>query len=348
MHLSRERFHLSFILVGKEKTALSDFLHEQNISHEVIPYYKKLDLAGVLIRIVSILRRERPDVVHTHLFVANVTGLLAARWCGIKKRIFTRHHAMIHYEEYPSGRKWDVLCNHLATHIVAISKNVAHILLTKDHAEESKVTLIHHGFDLSYFKEVDPSRVDKLRQRYVPAGATLVVGVISRYLRLKGITDVIAAFARVREQVPHAHLLLANTTGDYAREVRQALSTLPSDSYTEILFEADLAALYRVLDVYVHVPIGPSVEAFGQTYVEALASGVPSVFTLSGVAPEFIRDGENACVVPFQNPQAIADAIWKIHHHGDLREKLRGNGLMSVEDFRLEVMIRKLEELYAG
>ncbi len=43
-----------------------------------------------------------------------------------------------------------------------------------------------------------------------------------------------------------------------------------------------------------HVTIGKHYEAFGQIYVEALAAGIPSVFTLTGIAPEIIEHEHNA------------------------------------------------------
>ena len=74
------------------------------------------------------------------------------------------------------------------------------------------------------------------------------------------------------------------------------------DRYTEIVYETDMPALYKTFDVFVHVPVEPHFESFGQVYVEAMASGIPSVFTLAGAATEFVRDGENALVVQPRRP----------------------------------------------
>ena len=70
--------------------------------------------------------------------------------------------------------------------------------------------------------------------------------------------------------------------------IQEAVKELPQNSYCVIPFEKDLFSLYQLFDVYVHTPINPTLEAFGQTYVEALAAGIPSVFTMSGVAPQFV------------------------------------------------------------
>jgi len=111
---------------------------------------------------------------------------------------------------------------------------------------------------------------------------------------------------------------------------------------------SNVRALYHVFDVFVHVPINSYCEAFGQTYVEALACGVPSVFTLSGIAPEFIQHEKNALVVPFKDSQAIALACQRLLQDEGLRSELSAQGLKDVrEQFGIEGMIGRLQNLYS-
>jgi glycosyltransferase involved in cell wall biosynthesis len=174
-----------------------------------------------------------------------------------------------------------------------------------------------------------------------------VVGVIARYLELKGIQFIIPAFQKLLDDFPRAHLVLANAHGDFEKPIKNLLGKLPSGSYTEILFENDLVSLYKLFNIYVHTPINMQEEAFGQTYVEALAAGVPSVFSLSGVAPEFIVDKTNALVVPYANPAAIEQGIRQIANDANLRDSLIEQGLISARLFSLDNMIFRLEALYA-
>jgi glycosyltransferase involved in cell wall biosynthesis len=88
-------------------------------------------------------------------------------------------------------------------------------------------------------------------------------------------------------------------------------------------------------------------EAFGQTYVEALASGIPSIFTRSGIAEEFIDHHKNAYVVEFKNTDAIYDGLEKIWSDGAYRNQLVEEGLKSVSPrFENEPTIVKLKKLY--
>ncbi|HEY8933793.1 MAG TPA: glycosyltransferase family 4 protein [Cyclobacteriaceae bacterium] len=344
--LNKEKYSLKFFLIGKKNSSLARSLKELNVEYVEFPFQSKRDLSLIFIKIFFNLLFKRPQVIHTHLFYANIIGLTASRLLGIRKRIFTRHHAMVHYNEYPSGLKWDKYFNGIATHIIAISENTRNILTTLDKADPKKIHVIHHGFDFEYFSNKDWNKISSLKKKYSPDKASPVIGVISRYLKLKGIQYIIPAFKKLQVDFPNAHLILANTIGNYRSEIVSLLNTLPPDSYTEIEFEEDLASLYNLFDVYVHVPIDAMSESFGQTYIEALAVGIPSVFTLSGVAPEFIRHNENALVVPFQQSDAIAEAAKTLLSNNELRNKLIENGKQSLASFSLSKMIDKLEEVY--
>jgi len=343
----KSQFDLTFILIGNSDTELQKFLESIAVRCFVVDDRRLGSAILKWMRVIGILRKIRPDIVHTHLWRANLMGLSAAWLIRIKRRVMTRHHAMLHYIEYPSGRKWDVLCNRLATDVIAVSKNVSDILLNKDKIPPEKVHLIHHGFDFSYFAHVEPDRVAAVRARTGIAGQNRpVIGVVARYLKLKGIQYIIPAFHHLLDEYPEALLVLANAHGDYAHEIRKQLSTLPAGSYVEILYENDLAALFRLFDVYVHVPIDRESEAFGQTYVEALAVGVPSVFTISGVAPELVEEDWNALVVPFCNSESIHNSMLRILRDPDLHDRLIVNGKSTSSFFSIDRMINLLVGVY--
>jgi glycosyltransferase involved in cell wall biosynthesis len=339
-------FNLFFILIGKEKSELSEFFAKNEIRFYVLDEHKYKSFFSQWLQLFLILKKEKPLVVHTHLWRANLLGLSASWLLGIPKRIFTRHHATIHYTQYPSGRKWDKLCNFLATDIVAISKNIEEILLNWDRASKNKLHLIHHGFDFNYFDHVDEDQIEVLKKKYALTNYSPVVGVISRYTHYKGIQYIIPGFLELLKKYPRAHLVLANAKGDYQNEIKSILKTLPLGSYTEIPFESNLALLYKLFDIYVHVPIDKFSEAFGQTYVEALIAKVPSVFTLSGVAQEFITNNENALVVNFKSSTGIFESMNRLLSDESLRNNLIKTGRQSIEQFNMDSYILKLKNLY--
>ncbi len=345
--LNKDRFKLNFILLNPGNSELEQFLLEKNIAVDRITYKSKKDLLGAIYRTYQLLKRHQTTVVHTHLFDANMVGLTAAKLARIKKRIYTRHHSDFHHTYFPKAVKYDKYINWLATDIVAISLVVKDILIKKEKVDPIKIHLIYHGFDLNKFSDVEETTITKLGNKYNPSYLSPVVGVISRYLELKGIQYIIPAFKQLLGSHPDALLILANTQGAFKEEIEKLLEQIPKRNYVEIQFEAHIFELYKLFDIFVHVPIAKEIEAFGQTYVESLASGVPSIFTLSGIANEFVVNRNNAMVVNYKSSEEIYTAMNELLSDNKLARQLIDNGQKVVkEKFGIREMIVTLEKLY--
>lgn len=346
--IDRSRFDLSFLLLNDKPSYLARFLNGAGVQVDELSFTGKKDIPGLVLRTASILRRRKPDVIHTHLFGANLIGQTAGWLLRIRKRIYTRHSSNEN-RRYHGKQRFDHLVNALATHIIAISNNVRNVLEIEERVPPGKIRLLHHGFDLDRFDRVEDMDIARLAKLYNPDLRQPVIGVIARYSHWKGIQFVIPAFRQLLATYPNALLLLANAKhGDYKDEIAAQLAALPPESFREIEFEHDLFTLYRLFDVYVHTPIDAELEAFGQTYVEALAAGIPSVFTLSGVAPEFIEHETNALVVDFENSEQIHRAVARLLEDDDLRAALIARGKSDVRElFGVEKMVSRLEEIYA-
>ncbi len=346
-YLNRDLYHINFVILNSQNSDLERFLIENKIKVVRISYYGKKDIIKSIYKVYRFLKHNQTEIVHTHLFDANIIGLTAAYFARVKKRIYTRHHSDYHHLYRPRAIIYDNYINYLSTNIVAISKVVKEVLINLENVSENKIRLIYHGFKLEDFNNNSKQPVDYLKQKYNPLNFRPVIGVISRQTEWKGIQFVIPAFQKLLQKYPNALLILANASGDYKFQIRKLLKLIPEQNYTEIEFENNIFSLYQLFDIFTHVPISKSVEAFGQTYVEALASGIPSVFTLSGIANEFIIDEYNALVIPYENSEAIYYSWIELINNEVLRDRLIINGRNDVaEKFQLNQMITKLEELY--
>lgn len=337
---------ISFILLNPGESDLEKHLQEKNFLVVRVKCSGKKDWPAAIWKVSRQLRIWKPDIVHCHLIQGTLIGLTSARLAGIRHRIYTRHHSSLHHVYFRKGIMWDKLSNRLATRIVAISGVVRHILTEWERVPAEKVTLIPHGFRMNDFTP-RLGESDKWKVKYWLETKAPVIGVVARFTEWKGIQYTIQAFRKFIEKVPGAVLLLFNPEGDYANSLHRALDELPRDSYQIIEFEADMSSVYGAMDFFIHVPVDEHSEAFGQIYVEALAAGVPSIFTLSGIAPEFIRHEENALVVPFRDSDAIYEAMVRLWENTGLRDRLSANGPASVkEKFDLPIMIHALDNLY--
>jgi glycosyltransferase involved in cell wall biosynthesis len=345
--LKEKNTSISFVLINSKGSALDIFLIENNFEVNYLNVKNIKNSFSAIRKCASILKQNKTKILHCHLGTANWVGLWAGKIAGIKKRIFTRHAGEPLF--YSKKEKLiDNIQNWLSTDIVSISKNITGVL-KKQGVKEQKIHLIHHGFDLDRFTKPNLTEVERLKNKYNPSKQFPVIGVIARWMEWKGIQYTIKSFQLLLIEYPNAKLLLFNYSenGDYSNKLNMLLENLPENSYEKIKFEDNIYDLYQLFDVYVHVPINLTCEAFGQTYVEALAAGIPSIFTLSGIAPEFIRDNQNALVVPFENADAIHLALLKLIENKKLAFCITENGKSDVQKhFGLDKMVNKLEFLY--
>ncbi len=347
-YLNKDKYKLTFILLNPSSSTLESFLKSNAIQTYRVTYRGKRDLISAFLSVSKILRKEKADIVHAHLMDACIIGLLAAYVSGVKRRIHTRHNSTFHHLYFPRAVWYDKFINALSTDIVSISQVVTHVLEKMEGANPSKIHLIYHGFLFNDNLNISQERRAKLKDKYnLQHVQGPIVGVISRFIEWKGIQYIIPAFEQLLKKQPDAVLILANANGPYEENIRQQLSHLKETSYRIIPFEEDVFALYSLFDVFVHVPIDPYVEAFGQTYVEALSMKVPSIFTKSGIANEFIEDHKNALVVAYKDIDQIALALQTLLTDQKLALQLAVNGQEEVlEKFKLSNMIGQLEELY--
>lgn len=349
LHLKAIGFHVNYILINSTNGELHKFLVSNGFPVRTLEAGSLLKSRKAISTCKKWLKEESIDLVHCHLAHANWIGLWGAKLARIPQRIYTRHSGK------PLHLGWkeriiDMIQNKLATKIVAISKNVDELLRNQG-VPDRKCVLIHHGFELERFSNTDPVEVERLKRHYNPENQKPVIGVIARWLELKGIQYTIDAFSELLKQYPDALMCLfgASEHGDYVSEIKNKLNQLPEQSYRVIPFENNVFDLYRLFDCYIHVPVNEECEAFGQTYVEALAAQIPSVFTLSGVAREFISHEENALVVPFRNSKAIYNAMIRILNDEQLCTKLKTNGVRDVNRlFGFNRYISNLQKLYTS
>ncbi len=198
--IDRERFDLSFILLNPGRTELEDELQTRGVPSQRITYRGYGDLPRAFLETLRILRRSRPHIVHAHMLPACLVGLTAAKLARVPIRVYTRHHSVFHHDYAPRWVSVDRLMNRLATHIIAISENVYEVLHGLEGVPESKLHVIHHGFRVEDFDDVDQADVEALRAKYELRTAFPVIGVIARYMELKGIRDIVAAAPAILEQ----------------------------------------------------------------------------------------------------------------------------------------------------
>jgi len=348
-YLPGDKLSVSFAVLNQGGSLLVPYLRATGVPVFEIGYAGRLKLLRAAMAIARYCRDHDIDIVHAHFESACLPALLGALLAGVKVRIYTRHYADPASATPQKRQRKAYWINTLATAVVAPSLAVKKFLIDTDAVPGDKVRLIHHGFDLEKFTGVPAHEIAAIRKKYGIGKGGPVVGVVSRYSFIKGIQYIIPAFRQLLDTHPDAQLVLAGmgVEGEYHDQIKGQLLTLPATSIVEIPFEENVFALFQTFDAFVHVPIGPQFEAFGQVFVEALAAGIPSVFTRSGITCEVMVHREHAWLVDHRDSAAIHRGLCALIDDATLRQTLIENGKrLAFRHFSVAEMIGALERLY--
>lgn len=368
--IDQKRFDIDYVILGMSDPII-DFLKTNNIRVTTTTFDDYKNTPEAIKFVYDHLVKNKTDIVQTHWFAGSLIGIQAAYYAQVPVRIFHREHPPLqYYNRHPQSKHkliWDC-----ATHFIAVTET-SKVGMMQDGIPGDKITVIPTGFNIEDFTAIEPIRISKLKKKYLSsanhAERTPVIGVAARYVQWKGIEYVIRAFKKVLNEYPNALLILsgshidrssilnqlatASTDDIVAPQYQDALSIisctedLPAESFIEIPFEEDLFALFKLFDVFVHTPIDGIQETFGQVYVEAMLSKVPSVITLSGSAIDHAVHRENAWIVDYQDSDQIAAGILTLLSDNDLCERIIQSAFVCASKrYAMTTLIRTLEDYY--
>jgi len=134
---------------------------------------------------------------------------------------------------------------------------------------------------------------------------TPIVLWVGRTVPVKNLPMLLRAFARVRAEIPAAHLVIAGGADNLPAQA-QALGQSSAVHFPGTVTHADLPVLYQSATVYA---LTSNYEGLALVLVEAAASGLPAVSTGTDGACEVIVDGNTGLLVPIGDEAAMADAL---------------------------------------
>lgn len=324
---------------------LREFMHSQRVEAYSCDCRRRLTYPWGMLGLARFLRRQRIDILHTHLFEPSVIGLMAGLIARVPLRIMTRHYSDYHTRIH---KKWhvrlDQLCTRLSHKVIAVSRHTAEHMIAEEGASPEKIDTVLNGIDFERVKLSDPEAPHRLRQGFAADGAYLVL-VVGRLHPEKGYQFIFEAMAKLKGRLDRPIRLLVAGTGSLEGFFRRQVETLGCMDVVEFLgFRKDVADLMAAADLVVL----PSVaEAFGLVLTEALYLGTPVVATRVGGIPEIVTDRVDGVLVPPADSEALAVTIGDLLRDPEWRRRLAGAGRQKVLDrFQFEGMVRAYEANY--
>ena len=261
----------------------------------------------IVSRLRALIRRERIDLVHSHMYHANLYGRLAAFREGVPA-VISVHNT---YVRPKILRR--VLNRWLARRtpfILAGSEAIRDDIARYDRVSPGKIRVIPYGVDVEKFN-CALSR-EEAREKLGLPGGRFLVGTVGRLEEQKGQKYLIDAAGRLRREGRKVTLVIVGSGREEDRLRDQAVREGIGDAVLFLGTRRDLPELFRAMDLFAF----PSLwEGFPIALLSAMAAGLPVIVTPVGGVPEVVEDGINGLVVPAGDPVALAEAIWKAHEN---------------------------------
>ena len=291
------------------------------------------------LKLIKFMRRQRFDIVYTHLFFAN----LVARTVAIVSRISII--ISVEHNIYENKKRWYILVDKILAKftdkIIAVSESVKEFTIRQENIKPEKFEVIYNGIDISPLK-ID--RAIKLKELNLPSDS-LVVTAVGRIAEQKGFIFLIKAAKRIISQFPQARFLIIGPVEE--RSTFQKLKDEISDKFQgDIILTGprqDIKEILSVSDIFVM----PSLwEGFGISALEAMAAGLPIIASNIDGLKEFIKNNENGILVAKGDTEALIKAISRLAADSDLRIRLASSARQTAQQFSIDKNIRRLEALF--
>jgi glycosyltransferase involved in cell wall biosynthesis len=319
--------------------------------------------AAALQQLITLFRKERPHIVHTHTSKAGILGRMAARHTKAPIVVHTPHGHVFHSYE---GRLKTRLFVHLerfgaraADRLVALTETERNEHVEIGIGRREQWTTIHSGVDFAPFEACRGTRHAVRRELHLPDDA-VVMGTVGRLVPVKGQSYLVDALDRLSAQHHALHLLLVGDGPLRAELIAQSRSLglnvvihpnrrpdphAPGAATVHFMgLRHDVARLMAAMDLFVLPSLN---EGMGRVLVEAMAMELPCIASRVSGIPDVVEAGVTGILVPPQDPQALADAMLALLAHPDwMREMGRRGRQKAVPGFSRERMVAQVESLY--
>ncbi len=310
------------------------------------------DIAALL-RLVGLIRSQRPDVLHTHTAKAGALGRAAALLSGHARPgvvVHTYHgHVLTGYFSPLMSRVFLGVERFLARGtdaLVAVSPEVRDDLVELGVAPASKFVIVRLGLDLDQRIAAPENARELLRDELSVEPDQLLVTWLGRMTEIKRVDDLLRAFADLRGRGVDAVLALVGD-GPNREGLEQLAERLGiRDAVRFTGFRRDVGSIYRASDV---VALSSANEGTPVSLIEALAAGCAVVTTDVGGAVDVLDGGRVGFLVPAGDTKAFADRLEDLGRQSELRHEFGAAGREHVlSRYSVDRLVRDVDRLYRG
>ena len=301
-------------------------------------------------RVARIIRRVRPDVVHTHTAKAGAIGRVAAFLARPWRRPVVVHTFHGHVLRGYFGHAGTLLFRAIETalalttdRLVAVSPEVRDELVALHVAPRAKFSVVRLGIELEPRVRFDGDPAE-VRRRQGIAAHKFVVGWFGRMTAVKRTDDLLTMLAALRERGVDALLLLVGDGDDRERLEQRAHDLGLARSCLLVGYQEAVAPWYAICDAVVLTSVS---EGTPVTIIEALAAGRPVVATRVGGVPDVVEEGETGFLVRPRDTHALAERLEILARDPERRATMGATGReRTLTRYSVERLVNDMDGLY--
>jgi sugar transferase (PEP-CTERM/EpsH1 system associated) len=293
----------------------------------------------IVAAIYRALRRERPDILHTHSWGTLLEGIVAGRMAGVPAIVHGEHGTLQLQPRQIKAQRW--AWQH-ADELLSVSSRLAERMSRDVGIPLDRVRVIRNGVDLSRFAA---ARADSGRRALgLRDDGRIVLGAVGRLVDVKNHALFIdAVHTLISRGCPVVGVIAGE--GPLRNDLENQIAKLGLGDAVRLAghrphIESTLAAF----DIFVH----PSrSEGMSNTILEAMASGLPVVATRVGGADELVVDGETGTLVREGDGGELCDALERLVRDTPRRRAMGAAARQRAQaEFSLETMIKGYQSFY--
>jgi glycosyltransferase involved in cell wall biosynthesis len=324
---------------------------------ELVKYLSPIEDLVALTKIYGILKRERYDLVHTHLAKAGVLGRLAAKLAGVPFIVHTVHGPSFPAGLHPLKRRLyyllEQLCGRFTNVFVFVGEELREEYLNGGICQRNNTVVIRTGRPHSDFQRADAitqERIESVRAQLVNNDKAFLIGYVARVVPSKNHELAIHVLKKVRDQNVDAHLVLVGEAHlpeerKYQGHLEQVIAKLGLGHCVHFTgYQIDVFPHMKAMDALI---LPSKYEGLPNVAVEAAIVGRPLVsFDVCGIH-EVIQDGTSGYIVKQGAIDDMADRLIYLAEHPDLAHDLGEKAQQQIRDrFNSDRMVMEKMRFY--
>ncbi|MEK6715268.1 MAG: glycosyltransferase [Candidatus Omnitrophota bacterium] len=331
-HLDKNKFE-PILVSPQELINLMPEIESLNIRYYPINIRRWRNI-GEILKLWRILKKEMPDIVHSHLFFATMFAAPLAKLAGIPYVIETAHLREAWRKGIKKAYFIDRIFYRFVDKVIAVSYAIKNYLVNDKKLPQEKIGVIHNGIDTEKFK---PGLTIKNNDEFR-------VGVIGRLEEQKGHKYLLEAVNLLNGKFDNVKFLIVGD-GSLKKKLVDSVECLGISNKVEFLgYRHDIKEIIAGLDLIVL----PSLyEGLPLIALEAGAMAKPIIVTNVDGSPEAVLHNKTGLIIPPKNSSALKEAMERLLENKNLIGEFGKNAQEFIrKEFDIRKQVSRTEKLY--